>query len=666
MQLKNRALTLFFCLSIFTLSAQNPYGLKPINSLPSAANLGELVLRDSIFERAAKDPTYLEATEEELLWECMMEAKKLNQILNSGTIYTDWDELNGYLSKLKSKIIPQKLLKQVNFYALASADFSVESNLLGDVFISVQAFADVEDESGLAALILMEVAKFELGQHLRKLKISATGNFDKERRVAAKRSLRKLQKNWTASADSLALARLAAAGLSTDGMFKAIKHYIVEEEHQDASTTQILKKIQAARIDQLIENAKGVSNKNGKDFIVSETQFLNLRKTCKTEAVKAALNQHQHDLAMELGFKYHVLDKQNKALAYLLAESIRRSCYLAPAKWDMMFITPNFYRTSYPKSGPVKIRLDKDLFSYMPEVIFRLTDEEKKQFTTDAYWIKSKEFTTNKEAFGYFSALAQKLGDVESILTQALVDVEGRDVLLKRYIGESQAQDKTFAQALLDATLFSSLNDSKLSVLNQRSVAVVLEEGKLIEVNNLEYAHLLRDYAKAGVEAAGRRSFIESAELKKTKTAETNLLASLEALMMKTKGKVAKDFSLAVYNPSYWNYMMDKQVNEIELLNLRYVDSRPMTIEAEKIRTTAESSYAYYFAQSGKPREASLQVSAFRIHPKKTAFTGFVGGPETLNFKRAAAQLLPPFFATTLRNKDIQNKEVKPKTVKQK
>lgn len=644
---KSLQTSLVIGLSIISLhtaaQVRSVYGRNYADELPKEWLTDVLTLRDTIYKIAQRQDTF-GIPPKDLLWSSDNSAENIADEFRTGAAYSDWPEIDAYLKGFSQKILPQNIQDQITFYAVKGDRYNAYMTLPGYSFVYVSAFAQMEDESDLAGLILHEAAHYEQAHILEEMKRDAEGDFDNKLFEKKKYDRRKERIQAEITCDSLAVVWLKQAGASTSGVRKTVQHTSLASMNYDISLEEVVKFIEVTHpsskrriknAERFIELHGGESDVN---WFYNRKEFLKLREACRIETVKHALNNHNYLPAIEFAFKFHLENPNEVAYAHYLVEAIRRFCYLNPDRWSRNFITHNYFRIIRPNFDTGKKRYKEGIFEVDPKNILQLTDTQNYKALTSKYW-ETQPFATNEEAFNYFFKLAVDLGDKECYLSNALslnFDENLSRPYLEKYLSFEDIRFREFATSLLNNTIYSDLPDSTMSVFAYDYLAYKLKKNLYVRVKNFEGRDQVMSYAKASTEATNRR-YVYRDNLREKALNDYYILMQLHRFVNTLIISRSDEAKLYVLSPEYWEIMKYYGVNQIEFITLRYIENKRENLSFENIKTYSETSYQEMLSCNEGQRDMRAMLASMRIK-ENDPFKFRCGGP-ALSVKKGDATL---------------------------
>lgn len=449
--------------------------------IPSEYRIDPQRLYDSIM--AVPDIGPPEAEEEQVKRFAEQQSYGLEALFHGGSVYMEWDEMEGYLGSLLDRIIPddRKLKGRLEAYPSPVPSRNARAFYDGTILVNVGIIADAYSEAELAMMLGHEAAHFfekdveerfflkvdpkkrrkrgkESYQMEKALEEAAYsreqervadsigarfahhGNYDLDHGIQAFYKLKTYKELYEVS-DSAQSTSQADTSSSPSAEDEEAEEAL---QHLFSSHPSLKERMEALR------RAKERMGNEGKVFAVrSEDRFERIRRKARYETLHLLLRKGSFEACAMRAFRYHLLKPDDPVIRGYLVRSLRRLLYVEPGLEDEGFLHWVYAGSSESDSSILNNLhyLIRDSLSYNSIRAERFLDEE-------------QEFRSYEEAFHFFSKEAMEEDRAYAYLSRALdkhreEEMDHRDSLLQLYVQNSNARYPDFAKSLRDGELYS-------------------------------------------------------------------------------------------------------------------------------------------------------------------------------------------------------------------
>lgn len=638
---------------------QSIYGRSYENELPAKYILNIPEMREHIFSDI---PQKFKDEDERMTYRFAdQQAFYISRRISSGTVYSDWTELESYVNGILKKVIPSELSDNevIHAYLVRDGSFNAYMTPSGHMFIHIGVFSHITDESTLAFILAHEVAHY-FKQHslVDYIKRETEGKpTNKERR---NNSI-----DHELESDRLAMAWLLNSGYNISGIHKAIRimkriddKYIrsLEDVTELEETTHPNSE---KRMKQVNDFYKENVIKEAPNFILGEEKFLKFKAECEIEILKAHLNDFNYDSCIEDAFKFHIFNPDNVGYVYYLLEAIRRKCYLDTPLWTANFITDNYYTPeqhtdSYSTIG--KEKMTSHFFEKFELELMAIAPKEASKIKAQFYWKGEPKFITYEQAFEFYYKVGEVMKCKECVLTNALSqtkDKELREDFLRKYIGYDGVKHKQFAQKLLKDRLLNTLDDKKLLVFNNFYIYVSQGQERIpIRIQSDDDDEYLSELFEEVVEKFPDRIPVYLPKLRRSKLNDFeifNALKEFSYMRMISRGELAV---LHILNPEYYLLFERYGVNEVEFISCAYGEYRKKEKTLESYKELTTMNYKTIFGQVDRTRYMEVGITSVREREKGNLKIRHYGGENKLDFKTDGKTEIRSEIISQIVNKD--------------
>lgn len=661
----DKTITFLFCifLSVIMQAQDGAFGRTYQDKLPDDFKLDVVELRTHIHDEIPEEKV-VENFDRQRLRFSDINAISIAGMMESGTIYADWPAMDKYLNEILERLIPEDLKnkKMIKAYAVKNGNFNAFMTATGHMFIHVGVFDQVEDEATLAGIIAHEIGHYYLKHGFEQFVKSENKEFN-QRFLKRKVDYFKFSVNNELDCDSLALIWTERAGYNFKGAIKAMEILKKKEENlikRYKNVWEIKKSTHPRgekRVAKLQEYARKLASKKFPNYLVGEDKFHKLKKEAKTEILKHLLSSFQYDDCIEAAFRFHLQDLENTNYIYYLMEAIRRSALMNNNFWNKKFITHRYY--DVVGTNQKKVKHGKHIFEEFNPEILLISKSKYATLPTKFYWEGETKFTTNEEAFDFFSRIGQLLKEPECLLSNALsvsYDKEKYAPLLKEYLKYENINFREYAKEMLNGTLRSKLPDNSIAILNGFD-PVVRQDNEIVYVrdegNVLNNAIIKEQLAPA---FSNYSQFIYLPDLIDNQLNDYVILkemAQYSQIEIRAKGQKIHPH---VLDPRFWEVMNRFKANEFDFveLDLRDVDKNLKTIETyQNVLDFNLKSYA-----ESLKRDRYIRVGVFSMRVKQTNIPKIIhlSNQENLKFKEPIFPQLTEFVKGEV---DFKNEKAK-------
>ncbi|HEX8515541.1 MAG TPA: M48 family metallopeptidase [Bacteroidia bacterium] len=512
-------------------------------------------------------------------------ACSITELISNGEVYSDWPEIEAYVNEILTKVMPDELKKDSVIHAYVTRDGSPNAFMTpsGHTFIHIGILPNFNNEASFAAVLCHELAHYYLRHSLNTFIKREHGKFDMGLFGSARFSLSSLNSiRNELQADSIAMVWLHNSGYSVEGMISSFEFMhrnernVIKQREDDWELTESSHPLSIKRLEAMREFYNKHKSNNGKNFLVSETLFTTFKEAAKPEILKYYLDGISYNACIDNAFRFHLYDPDNSVYVYYLMEAIRRKCYLAPDKWNKLFITDNYYDSISVDNHRHKEKMTDHLFKKFDFTILKIPPSEAVKVKARFYWRDLPKFTTYEEAFVFFYNLSQALNCHECVLTNALSftkDKEARNRLIDKYLAFTDIKHRDFAVCLKEGTITKKLNDRKLLCFNN-FMFNIQQAGERVQVQYRpeDEKNVLQPVLDSVMLTQKSRTPLMLHSLKYNQLNKYNFLAELQNFSYTRIISQGEKTELHIFNPSYWEFLLENKVNEIEFLNAIYYD----------------------------------------------------------------------------------------------
>lgn len=569
-------------------------------------------------------------------------------IMGSGNVYSNWDDLQEYIDAIFQKVLPEELKDEnLEVFIHKYGRFKTFTTANGKLYISIGLLGEVFDEATIAGFMAHELAHYHLEHSMKKFLKRESGGLSGG--LFAEGKWRKLEHSIQneIQADSLALAWLVQSGYHSDGLAEAFN--VTDRMFQWQSLRLNGGEISPINHLPYVERWEKIADfqkrqkTEGEYFLVSKNRFVKVIHEAKTEILKSLMRRHDYDYCIEQAFKYHIFDVNTPSYVYYLMEAIRKKCYLNPAAWDEDFISSAYYEVAEGEKeiadlNETKTEQNQHLFKSIPVSILRLKPSEVPKIKAKFYWHDVK-FITNNEAFDFLYEISQMQKCDEAILSYALgnsYDIAVRDEYLNLYLSKENIRYKEYAEHLLAGTVFDALEKHKLTTHVDFNIQV---RQKKSDVN-------VRNSA-----AKGENQIVELFEniLDDDISRTLTFLSTIKENSMIEYQKFMELFyfsylphwdsgfhkELHIFSPDYWELMKKYKVNEIEFIGCAFHAYSRDKKTLETYKALINKDYKTILEENNNNKTFSTSQSIVRCKEDVKMSIRFTGGTETLIYKEA-------------------------------
>jgi hypothetical protein len=604
------------------------------------------------------------------------QALNITDLMTNGDVYSDWNELEDYVNEILQKVLPSELKNDSIIHAYIYKDGGINAFMTasGQFFVNIGMISSCNDEATLASVFAHELAHYYLKHSLDGYFQYKLGNFGNGLSNNDKKYNRFSLKGEI-EADSLAMIWLTNSKYNTIGLLKSFSNIERTEQRilsRSEDKWELEEQTHPLSEDRL-ENFKRFYKKNkdnsGELYLVDEAKFLKFKELAKAESLKYLLQDIEYYECMELAFKYHLMDPDNKTYVYYLMESIRRICYINDEVWNHNFITNRYFDTVRVDGIRRKRPVNRGLFDKLDFNLLPITQEDARYIKAQFYWQGPAKFKTYNEAFEFYNKVGAALNCDECILTNALSlndtkNKDARNKLLQQYISIPDVKYREYAKDLLNNSLRKKLGTKKLTVFSE--FTAYIKQGKeRVQIRSLETDSIpiFSNLFDSLMINQPNRIPLFLPDLKKYNISEYNLLKTLEyftfirILYMGVNGNksLKKDtppVKLHILDPNYISLFQKYNVNEIEFINCDYHESVAVDNSVEGYKKMINTSHEELFNRTKTTKSVDIIVTSLReIDGKRMQVRAF-GDEATLKFKEPAYDQIVSEFRHKLKYKE--------------
>ena len=553
-------------------------------------------------------------------------AHEVSGDLTSGKIYTNWPEMETYMMNVMKKVIPEELINNqlLHTYLFKDGNFNASMDGTGVLRINVGVWTYLESEAELASLIAHEVAHYYCHHSVDKYIKATTGKY-KYNRIGNPYKLEwKDSQQKELEADSLAYIWVRNSPYSLDGssellyLLERLEKLYMKRTKYNWELKPTSHPLSEERI-ALLQRIKMENQGSGERFIQPVELFESLKKQAIVEALEVKLRNFEYRDGIEMAFKYHILDPDNKVYVYYLMEHIRRQCYRSSEEWTKNFIIDGYYEEqaiSEKDEDEEKKALTGHLFEKFDPHVMSMAPSELRKIQGRFYWEGELKFITNEQAFNFFYQLGQVLGCDECHLSEALSQVSdqgARDKALQAYLNTSAPMYPEYARAILNGTALDGLSKNKVTAFNS-FLAYVNQGQDPIPVNiQSEFGDTeLNTFLDSTMSTVENRKFIYLNSLQKGALKEYMLLHELKYLSRQTFISQGVKPELHIIDPRYMHLFQKYNVDEIEFVECRYIEYKKSEKTISAYDEMMGMNYSHIFSGNKSTRFLEVYISSVR------------------------------------------------------
>jgi hypothetical protein len=512
-------------------------------------------------------------------------ALEISELMSSGQIYTNMNELETYLNEILKKIMPAELKSDtaIHVFIIKDGDMNSQMEPTGQIIFNIGTLAEMENEAMIACMLAHEMAHFYL-------KHSIIENI-------------KLSKSWFGPAyyfrthkfseflidSECAADSLAENWINNSGYdLKEMKHFfemMTWSEKQNIAKLKNEWKIQESthplsdlRLEATTDFIKRHEQNNTEKFLVSEIKFNRLKEESKAEVLNVLLKNGIYERCIEKAFVYHIIEPMNKDYIYYLMEATRRLCYSDVHVWNYNFLTYFYYDSTNINGVASKVKTKKNLFSSFNPFFLSMNQEDTIKIKARFYWEGEPKFTTYEQAFEYFYEISQKLNINECILSNALSVTRNniaRNRLLEKYLSRENIKYREFASSLLNDSLYSQLDTTRLLILADFSTYLKLENDYLmVSQQPRDSIDIIQSVFDSISKKLPGRKFIRLSKLKESNLNDYFILNEMHGKSFYPTVSHGDRIELPILDPENWYVFKKYNVNEIEFIMCDYSDAK--------------------------------------------------------------------------------------------
>ena len=429
-----------------------------------------------------------------MLKEVLVYAK--DDMIRGGEIYIGWQELEDYLNKIVTLILPDSLKndKNIHVYPYRMSDYNAFTMYDGTIVYSIGLFADSESEAAIAAILGHELSHFVNGDVINRIEryVKLSEDVDHENDYATLRNMMltsatqkqheemrcdiqgfqyTLKQGYDGNSSLTNFYRLVEMENEKDTKkigASLSNVYVVENEEGGkeektnselfSSHPEAVRRVKALR--KFINERP--SGGKGKEFIINQALFNKLKLQARYETLNLLLTNNDYKECMEKAFKYYLFEPDNQVYTYCLLESLRRFLYTKPVMANQAFLS-QAYADHLKEGQTVLNNLNVLIRDSVKTAAIKATD-----FKNGA----TPKFRTYKEALQYFGKLAMDKNIKEAYLTMGIYYSGNNDQraaeVLKKYLSFIGVNHKDYADALMRKSVNSFVGKNHI-MLFQRS-----------------------------------------------------------------------------------------------------------------------------------------------------------------------------------------------------
>jgi hypothetical protein len=550
------------------------------DSVPAAYQINHAEIREIIFSKFPSE--FHNKKETKACYEFSdLLAMSLADEMESGRIYSDWNDLENYLNAIAKLIIPKYLMEKqpIHVFVSKNGNLNAFSFPSGGIVFNIGLMPFMRDEATIAAILGHEIAHYYYNHSVTNYLENIYGKYVYAF-LTKHRAQIKYNINAELEADLLGMKWMHNAGYDVEGALyaqqileKFEKQYIrkIEGKFKLEETTHPTSE---RRLNETKLNMSQLKNVDGKKFIISESAHKLFVEESKYEVLNYFLESLNYFACIERAFLFHIFDPENSVYYYYLLEGIRRYCYFESTSWTKNFITDNYYVNVNIDGHKKKNPMESHLFEKFDLEILPIDPSDAMKIKTKNYWREGAVFTTYNEAFNYFCQEGIKYNNPECILSNALSfknDTSKRNALLQTYLSYTNIKHREFANALKADSLFLSLKKRTMNLLTEYHVDVIHGTAKtsLARTFKNKSGIIYKTAQKSLVNDSLITSFILD-DLKIDRMNDYLILKRLESLPYSELMNNYTDLDLNYNDPAFWEIFNKYSVNSIIYTHVRY------------------------------------------------------------------------------------------------
>ncbi|MFK7758256.1 MAG: M48 family metallopeptidase [Flavobacteriales bacterium] len=608
-----------------------------------------------------------ENSERDLLRFADQSAIYVNKLFERGVILQDQKEYEDYINEVLQRIMPDELKEDTMIHAYLRYDngFNASMTAAGIAFVNVGVFTRIENESVLAGILAHELVHYYLHHSLSSFVKYNNGEFRPHLLFRSKASSR-FSIQHENEADSYAMKWMKDSGYNLKGLVKAFNIMKNNEDNminRSKSASEFRSSshpLSQERLDHLVEFEKENSSRPGKNFFISEEKFNSLTIDSKVLCLQEALEDFEFNSLIEQGFKFHLQEPANTEYIYFLIEAIRRKCYISPESWSKNFITSRYYVEDYLDAS--KISRKDHIFEQFPHEILDISKAAYDELPGKFYWSGEVKFKTYEQAFIYFNRVADKLGMVEHLFSNALSYAGSEDLLkeyLAIYLAEPNIENREFAESLLNGTVYSDLTDKTLTVFSNFYFSVKQGEEEIALRNENDQAKnsCLDSIMTQAGEQFTNRKFTTFEKFKENDLNTFRFLQQLEYISM-VRNLSTNNVELFILDPALYNFLKDQGVNEVEFVNFIYTEVQKKSDNASDYLAATKLTDSSMLHKTKCTRYAVGFVSSIRVKEDAAMKIRHVIRDPAIKFKKPAYDEVVSALLAAFQDKDARAERI--------
>lgn len=636
----------FLLISLFPviLFGQSPAVQPSADTLPEHFRFEVPAIRDHVYQQIPaelKEQTYPRSS----LKYADQVALELQYLMGSGTVYSDWPELEEYVNQVLQKVAPQELLEEPFLYAYLLKDGSYNAFMspIGAFYVNIGLFAFMPDEATLAGVIAHELAHYYQKHAIQGFVKAISGEFRPGFLQLNKGSASQFSVEGELEADSLAALWLDQAGYAIEGLIESTR--ILERLDQQAllrsfdqwEIEQVTHPRPQERTEKLQRLAEQQAQEDPQHFLVSELTFRKLSHQAKPEILKHLLQNFEYEECIEKAFTFHLYEPTNPAYIYFILEGIRRNCYLNADLWTQRFIANRYYEIEERKVGGVqKIKRKTEFLDHFDPTILALTDTALADIKANFYWNGDLKFKTYEDAYLFFSRVGEVLKSPECLLSNAILfnfNPTYQKELLEKYLKYPAIAHREYAEHLLAGTLQSSLPAERLTVLST-FFGVTRQGDEDILVRDEAQTSQAIPAILAGIQKArANNQCLYLLDLQYHQQTDYSILKELEGLSLIRVISKGQKTELHALDPRYWEAMQRLGVNEIEFILCSVFETQKGSSERSDYQAILEMNTDTFLQRTKVNRYVDIMITSLREIPNGVPKVVFYGGEDKLAYR---------------------------------
>ncbi len=398
---------------------------------------------------------------------------------NNNSFYLEWYDLENYLDKLISNILPEDLKSKQKFVAFIkrNPDFKIEVLGNGFIFLNIGFLSTCKNETELSYLLAHHIYHTfydRIGMEI-KMELNELNNGKpKDIKYVDKKISSILIKNdiQEMRADSFAYDCIIKSGQKLHNLdnilnilqfieSKSLNLYSREYHIKTKQLTpSLINKDTIIGRQAYLQNFVKNNNINSRNYLVDSLYFNKIKKTAREECKKISSENGNYETTLKLSFVDYLLGDGTPKNLFHIIESTRRLIYREPELLKKGFLAEDLQFTEFKNTN----------FSILkkPEYLF-IDSSQYNKAKKHPLLNQNNSFNTYEEAFWYFikEAESKNLNEIE--FSKALFYYSQKDesnflTSLNNYIKKGGGVYTDFSENLLKFKM-PYINEGKILVI---------------------------------------------------------------------------------------------------------------------------------------------------------------------------------------------------------